>query len=293
MNDISRELFHNIRRIQINSNRSVNDLLRGAYKSAFKGQGIEFEEVREYLPGDDVRTIDWNVTARLNHPYVKNFREERELTVMLLVDISASTRFGTTGKQKQELMAEIGATLAFSAITNNDKVGIILFSDKVEKYIPPRKGFKHILRIIRELLTAKSRDSGTDIAQALDFLSKVQKKMGVCFIISDFIASGYAHQCAMAAKHYDLIALCLTDPKEIKLPSIGLLDIKDLESGETLTIDTNQKKVKELLYHRQRQRIENHKKLMKKIGAGFIEIHTDRSYVQPLREYFILREKRR
>ncbi len=293
MSVIAKEIFKNVRRIQIRTNRTVNDILAGAYHSVFKGQGIEFEDVREYQPGDDIRSIDWNVTARMNFPFVKNFREEREITVMILVDVSASTHFGTTGKQKNDIIAEISAVLAFSAIKNNDKVGLILFSDTIEKYLPPQKGIKHVLRAIRELIVFKPEGKKTDIGMALSFLGKVQKRSGICFIISDFINPDYSHECTIIAKRYDLISICLSDPREYDIPSMGLVTLRDLETGESVLIDTSLRETHQHLAQQNIQHLERNKILMNKIGAGFINISTDRSYVDAIHEYFTIREKQK
>jgi uncharacterized protein (DUF58 family) len=287
---ISTEILKNVRQIQIKTNRTVSDLLAGAYHSAFKGHGMEFEDVREYLPGDEIRSIDWNVTARMDQPYVKNFREERELTVMLIVDVSASGLFGVTGKQKNELIAEIGAVLAFSAIQNNDKVGLVLFSDVVEKYIPPQKGQKHGLRVIRELLAFEPKHSGTNINEAIKFLANTQKRKGICFLISDFLMELSKQEINSFAKRHELISICLTDPREWVIPNIGLFAVKDLETGEKVLVDS--KSCQQLAQYTQ-NKIENNKKLMHKIGAGFIHIRTDQPYTKPIRDYFRVRECRR
>lgn len=284
---ISKEIFKIIRRIHIRTNRTVNDFLAGAYHSAFKGKGIEFEEVREYQPGDDVRSIDWNVTARLNFPFVKSYREERELTVTLLVDLSASSLFGSSGKGKHEIIAEIGAVLAFSAIKNNDKVGIVLFTDRVEKYIPPKKGISHVLRVIRELLVYQPEGKETNINEALIFLQKVQRKRGVVFVISDFISEGISKEFALAAKRYDLTSLCVTDPLEFDFPNIGLAYMEDLETGEMRWVDTSSKEVRATLQKKARHRLEYLNNLMHKVGAGFLHLPINKDYAHALSEYFL------
>lgn len=289
MAELSEDLFKKIQRIQILSTQLAKDLLAGAYRSAFKGKGMEFEEVRDYQPGDDIRTIDWNVTARMNHPYVKNFREERDLTVILLVDVSASSRFGSKNLLKSEIVAEIGAVLAFSAIKNNDRVGLILFSDIVEKYVPPRKGTRHVLRVIRELLAFHPKETGSDPKVALNFLGKVQTKSGICFFISDFMFSDYSHEASLIAKRHDLIAMCITDPSEEKMPDIGLAQLDDLETKESIIVDTSSPKFQSHFSETYSKRILEHNKLMKKLGADFVDISTDESYVRVLHKFFKLR----
>ena len=293
MSLISKEVIKNIRRIQIRTGKTVNDVLAGAYHSVFKGRGMIFEDVREYQPGDDVRSIDWNVTARMNYPYVKNFREERELTVFLLIDVSSSSLFGVTGKQKNELIAEIGAVLAFSAITNNDKVGLVLFSDIIEKYLPPKKGLRHVLRVIRELLVFQPKHLKTDINSVLNFLGKVQKRSGVCFIISDFITLASPKELAFIAKRHDLTSIVITDPRERYIPNVGLIKLKDLETGENIFVDTSIPQVRDELRNNTQNRIDYHKNLMKKIGAGFIHVQTEVPYVRSIEEYFAFRGRKR
>lgn len=288
----SAEVFKKIRRIQIQTTHLANDLLAGAYRSAFKGKGMEFEEVREYQPGDDVRTIDWNVTARMRHPYVKNFREERDITVMLVVDISASSRFGSY-KLKSELIAEIGAVIAFSAIKNNDRIGLILFSDVVEKYIPPRKGTRHVMRLIRELLLNEPSHRKTNIAVALDFLGSVVPKSGVCFLISDFISPSYAHEAALTAKKHDFITIGITDPYELAFPKTGLIGLQDLETGETQTIDSSDETTQETFKKNAAERLGTHQRLMNKIGAGFIDLRTNQPYLPAIKKFFKIRGKQR
>jgi uncharacterized protein (DUF58 family) len=294
MSLISKEVFKNIRRIQIYTNRTVNDVMAGAYHSAFKGQGMEFEDVREYIPGDDVRTIDWNVTARMNHPFVKRYREERELTVSLVIDVSASSKFGSGKRLKSELIAEIAAVLAFSAIKNNDKVGLLLFTDQVELYLPPQKGVRHVLRVIRELLAFKPQSKGTDIGHALSFLAKVQKKQGVCFLLSDFISKkDYSKEIAMTAKRHDLITMAINDPYEMNFPGISLIDLCDLESNEFATIEGSSKAVQDYFQKHSKERLERHKNLMNKIGAGFIALENKDSYATALQRFFKIRQQRR
>lgn len=290
---ISKDLFKKIRRIQLVSLQLANDILAGAYHSAFKGKGMEFEDVREYEAGDDVRSIDWNVTARMNRPFVKNFREERELTVVLVVDISSSCRFGSRDLLKSDLIAEIAGVLAFSAIKNNDKVGLILFSDTVEKYLPPRKGTRNILRIIRELLLFQPKNHGSDINSALAFLGNVQRRAGICFLISDFICPDYSHQIKLIAKKHDLISICVSDPHEESFPEIHLAKFADLETGKITIVDTSSDVVRMQLKRLSDERFLNLQKIMQKIGAGHIHIRTNQSYLEALRKFFQLREMRR
>lgn len=289
---LSTELFKKIRRIQIQTTHLANDILAGAYLSAFKGKGMEFEEVREYQSGDDVRSIDWNVTARMNHPYIKNFREERELTVILAVDISASTLYGSGKYLKSELIAEIAAVIAFSAIKNNDKVALILFSDTVEKYFPPKKGTRHVLRIIRELLTYKAKGRSTDISNALSFLGKVQQRPGICFLISDFICPDFSHEAALTAERHDLVPIAIVDPSESRLQKMNLVTFADLETGNVSFVDTSSTTTQEKLQKSTDERITNQKKLMQKLGTELCVIQTHIPYLQQLKKFFILRHKK-
>ncbi|MCP4654786.1 MAG: DUF58 domain-containing protein, partial [bacterium] len=232
------ELFQKIKTIQIRTQRVVNDVFAGEYESAFKGRGMEFEEVREYGPGDDIRHIDWNVTARMGSPYVKVHREERELTVMLVVDVSSSGAFGTAAKLKNEVAAELAALLAYTAIKSNDRVGLIIFSDRIERYIPPKKGSSHVWRVIREILTFRPRRRSTDLEGALDYLSKVVRRRAVVFVISDFLDEGFSERLRIAGKRHDVTAISVCDRREIELPPIGILELEDAETGETVLIDT-------------------------------------------------------
>lgn len=290
----SKDIFDHIRRIQITTTRAVEDLFAGAYRSAFKGQGLEFEDVREYQPGDDIRHIDWNVSARLQHLYVKNFREERELTVMLVIDISASSQFSSSPRLKSEIIAEIGALLAFSAIKNQDRVGLLLFSNEIELYLSPKKGIRHVLRVIRDLLYFKPQHSGTDLKKALAFLGKVQKRHSICFLISDFLApiNQFEHESLLIAKRHDLIFLHVCDAHEENFPDLGLVHLKDLESGEMRLIDsanfTLQQSFRELAKERQQNLI----RLTNQIRAGFISVSSHLSYIPPLRKFFKLRERK-
>ena len=235
---LPKELIAQIRRIEIRTSRLVNHLFGGEYHSVFKGQGIEFEEVREYQPGDDIRLIDWNVTARAGTPFVKKFREEREMLVMLLVDLSASGRFGTRAKSKNQVAAETAAILAFAAIKNNDKVGMIVFTDQIELYVPPRKGRSHVLRLIREILYFSPRGRGTDIAGAVEFFNRVTRRRSVAFLISDFFGTGYEHALSIAHQRHDVIAVKVEDPRERKWVDVGLIEFEDLETGRRMVVDS-------------------------------------------------------
>ena len=277
-----------IQRIQIQTNHLAKDLLAGLYRSAFKGHGLEFEEVREYQPGDEIRSIDWPVTSHMNTAYVKLFREERELTVILLVDVSNSTLFGGAELTKKELITEIAGVLAFSAIKNNDKVGLILFAGDVEKYIPPRNSVRHVLRVIRELLSYKATTNGTNIAKALEFLGNVHQRSCVCFLFSDFITPSFSKEVAVIAKRHDLIGIAVSDPLEESLPNSSYISMRDLESGKTLLVGA-QPRLKEDT----QARINEQKKLMERIGAGFIELHTNRDYIPVLKKFFNLRSRMR
>ncbi|HUP22899.1 MAG TPA: DUF58 domain-containing protein, partial [Thermoanaerobaculia bacterium] len=241
------ELFEQIKQIQIRTQRLVTDALAGEYESAFKGRGMEFEQVREYVPGDDIRHIDWNVTARMSHPYVKEHREERELTVMLLVDHSSSGDFGTSRKTKNEVAAEVAAILAYTAIRNHDRVGLVLFSDEVELFIPPKKGRSHVWRVIREILSFRATRRHTDIDGALEFLGRVTPRRVVAFLISDFLDQGFENRLRVAARRHDLTAITVTDPRETELPDVGLLELEDAESGELVLVDTRRPHVRESL----------------------------------------------
>lgn len=290
--ELSEALFKTIRRIQIQTNRLADDVLAGAYHSAFKGKGIEFEEVRQYLPGDEIRSIDWNVTARMNEPYIKLFKEERELTVLLIVDASFSCRFGQKDKQKSALIAEVGALLAFSAIKNNDKVGLILFSDQIEKYIPPRKGLRHVLRVIRELLYEQPESKGTDIAHALAFAGKVHQRSSVCFVISDFLSGTFDHEWALLAQKHDLIAMRVSDPWEKHFPNVGLVNMQDLETGRQEIVDTSSARIQQSLKQGFSEQQERLTSLCNRVGTGLIELSTDTPPLTNIQRFFKMRSRR-
>ncbi|MDP6685911.1 MAG: DUF58 domain-containing protein [Candidatus Omnitrophota bacterium] len=289
---IPKEILKKVRQIEIRTGRLVNDVFAGQYESIFKGRGMEFQEVREYVPGDDIRSIDWNVTARMEHPYVKKFVEERELTVFLMADMSGSGHFGTKDKMKSEVMAEIGALLAFSAIKNNDRVGLLLFTDHVEKFIAPKKGRPHVLRVIKELLDYRAEGKKTNIHAALEYLGKVLKKKAVVFLISDFMDSGYEKLLRILNKRHDIIGVSISDPREAKLPNIGLIEFEDAETGEILHLDTRDAYLRNELLKRRSSKIEARNKLFKSMALDSIEISTDKSYIKPLMLFFKMRARR-
>ena len=289
---IPKKILQKVRRIEIKTRGLVNDLFGGEYHSIFKGRGMTFSEVREYNPGDDIRLIDWNVTARTGSPFVKVFEEERELTVFLVVDISASGEFGSASQLKRDYGAEVASVLGFSAIKNNDKVGLILFSDKVEKYILPKKGKSHVLRVIRELLYTVPKGSKTSIKVALDYLLKVAKRKCVVFLISDFLDDSYLRSLKITNKKHDLITIQLLDPVELELPDMGLLKVEDPETGETFWIDTSSQKSMKQLRKEIAIKQSNFKKEIKKSGIDLISISTDEDFVDPLMSFFKSRENR-
>lgn len=286
------EIIQKIRRIEIRTKRLVEDVFGGEYHSTFKGRGMEFSEVREYLPGDDIRTIDWNVTARTGHPYVKKYVEERELTIMLVVDASSSLLFGSREQSKGEVAAEICALLAFSAIRNNDRVGLIIFTDRVEKYVPPRKGRKHVLRVIRELLYFRPEHMGTDIGAALEFLRRVLRKRCVAFVVSDFLAEGYERALMVVSKRHDVIAVSITDRREMELAPVGLVEFEDLETGDALLADTHDAAYRRAYGLEAVSRAVERQHLFRSIDVDEIEISAGASYVEPLVRFFHMRERR-
>ena len=289
---LPKEVIKKIRKIEIRTKKLVNDVFSGEYHSIFKGRGMEFQEVREYQPGDDIRIIDWNVTARYGFPLVKKFQEERELTVVILLDASSSGKFGTQEKMKSELAAEICSLLAFSAIKNNDKVGMIIFTDQIEKFIPPKKGRSHALRLIREVLYYQPQNPGTDLALALDFLGKVLNRRAVVFIVSDFLSSGYDKSLKIANRRHDVIGIKITDPRELELPPIGFLELEDAETGEQILVDTNDplmRKQFSIFTNSDRERLD---KKFKAINLDSVEVFTDRSYIVPLMIFFKQRAKK-
>ena len=289
---IPKEILKKVQKIQIYTNRMVNDILAGEYQSTFKGSGIEFDEVREYQVGDDIRTIDWNVTARTGHPFVKRFVEERELTVMLMVDVSSSGYFGSTSKLKNEIAAELCALLAFSAIKNNDKVGLIIFTDRIEKFIPPKKGKKHVLRVIRELLFFKPERSRTDIDLGLSYLNRVLTRKSVVFMVSDFLSEGYEKALRVANRKHDIIAVDIIDPRELEMPALGFVELMDAETGESIIVDTYDSKLRKGFTLLTSMELQKRRDLFKSMNVDLIEIRTDKSYVDPILKFFRMREKR-
>ena len=289
---IPRQIMQKVKRIEIRTRGLVNNLFGGEYHSVFKGRGMTFSEVREYQPGDDIRLIDWNVTARTGSPFIKIFEEERELTVYLLVDISASGEFGSGQQLKREIGAEIAAVLGFSAIKNNDKVGLILFSDEIEKYVVPKKGKSHVLRVVRELLYTVPERTGTSLKNALDYLLKVAKRKSVVFIISDFLDQEYWSSLKVVNRKHDVIGIHLYDPAETNMPDMGLAKVEDPETGESFWVDTSSKDAQDRLRKEIQTRQEKFKKDAQKIGFDMIPIATDQDYVEPLMSFFRMREKR-
>ena len=289
---IPKEILKKVKQIQIRSSRLVNDVLAGEYVSVFKGRGMEFDEVREYQAGDDIRTIDWNVTARLGHPYIKRYTEERELTIMFLVDLSFSGEFGSMKQFKNEIATEICAVLAFSAVRNNDKVGLILFTDKIEKFVPPKKGKTHVLRVIREVLYFKPENKGTDISIALEYLLKVTKRKTVCFLLSDFITEGFERALRIANKRHDMVAVSITDPRELEIPNVGFVELEDAETGEITLIDTADRKMMDRFNRFNVKNMEERAKLFRGMGVDLVDVRTDSSYIEPIMKFFRAREKR-
>ena len=290
--NLSPELLHRIKAIQVKTNYLVNDIMAGEYVSAFKGRGMEFSEVREYQPGDDVRLIDWNVTARMNQPFIKEFKEERELTLMLLVDVSSSGGFGSHDKLKNEVSAEIASILAFAAIKNNDKIGLIVFSDKIEHTIPPKKGKAHIWNIIRTILNFKPEGKGTNISLPLEYLLNIQKRKATAFLISDFQDDGYEDALKLAKQKHDLIAISISDPREEKLPDVGLIRLEDPESGDILLVDTHDKEMTQKYSQLFQEKKVKRKKFFQSIDIDTIEIQTNHSLTDPIIRYFKMREKK-
>ncbi|RKY07212.1 MAG: DUF58 domain-containing protein [Planctomycetota bacterium] len=289
---IPQELIKKIRQIQIYTSRMVDASFAGQYESVFKGRGMQFDEVREYTPGDDIRTIDWNVTARTGKPYIKRFVEEREMTVMFAVDLSASGDFGTVNKAKNELAAEFCAVLAFAAAKNNDKVGLLIFTDRTELYIPPKKGVSHMLRLIRELIYFKMPKRKTDISGALDYIAKVVRKKATVFLVSDFIETGFKKPLSLLNKRHDVIAVPVRDKAEIILPSIGLIEFTDAETGETILVDTSSRKFKSRYSNTAAQRFNELKNMLRTINVDCISISTDKPYIQDLVRFFHMRHRR-
>ena len=290
---IPKEVLKKIRRIQIKTDRLVNDVFAGQYESVFKGKGMEFDEVREYFPGDDVRSIDWNVTARTGQAHIKKFIEERQLTIMLLLDASGSCHFGTINRLKSELIAEICAVLAFSAIKNNDRAGLIIFTDRVEKFIPPKKGFRHVLRVIREALYYKPDSNGTDINTALEYLNMTTARRTISFLISDFISTDdFKKALSIANERHDMIAIDVKDPKEFSLPRIGILRARDLEYGREIEFDTRDKLFLNDYKNAAQSGFEQEQRIFKSINVDCINVSTDKPYTDALIKFFRTRKRR-
>jgi uncharacterized protein (DUF58 family) len=289
---LPREILKKVRRIEITTSRLVTDFLSGQYESVFKGRGIEFDEVREYQPGDEIRSIDWNVTARMGRPFIKKYVEERQLTVMILLDASASSDFGTSKRLKKELAAEVCAVLAFAAIQNNDRVGLIIFTERIEKFIPPRKGLQHVLRVVREALYFKPKCKGTDIAGALKFLDSIISRRAVTFIISDFLAEDYKKPISIANRKHDVVAITITDPRETVLPDAGLVEMTDAESGASFTVDTSSAKLRAHYGAKAKNRLEERSRLFGSVNVDHIDIRTDKPYIEEFTKFFKMRKRR-
>ena len=289
---LPKDILRKVRRIEITTSKLVTDMLSGQYESVFKGRGIEFDEVREYQPGDEIRSIDWNVTARMGHPFVKKFVEERQMTVMVLLDASGSSYFGTAKRLKSELAAEISAVLAFAATQNKDRIGLIIFTDRIEKFIPPRKGLSHVLRVIREALYIKPTGKGTDIAGALRYLDNVTARRVVAFVISDFFAKDYKKALSIANKRHDVVAITITDPREIDLPNVGLLELQDTETGSSFLVDTSNDTVREKYSAKARAMIGERDKVFSGVSMDHIDIRTDKTYIEEFIKFFKNRKKR-
>jgi len=288
----TKDLLKKVRQLELRTRGLVNQVFSGEYHSVFKGRGMAFSEVREYMVGDDIRSIDWNVTARLNHPFVKIFEEERELTVVLLVDMSGSQYFGSQAALKKDVAVELSAILAFSAMKNNDKVGAILFTDRVEKFIPPRKGKSHALRIVRELLSFEPKQHATSIKAAMEYLNHIQKKRSIVFLISDFMDQGYEAAMRIAGKRHDLIGITLLDPRENEIPDVGLVTFRDAETGEQRWVDTSDRRVRDSHRRFRDQANATRKAMFIKSRLDAVEVRLDMPYMKPLVDFFRLRERR-
>ena len=290
---LPKEIIRKIRRIEITTSRLVTDFLSGQYESVFKGRGIEFDEVREYQPGDEIRSIDWNVTARMGHPFIKKYVEERQLTVMILLDASGSSYFGTTKRFKRELAAEVSAVLAFAAIQNNDRIGLIIFSDRIEKFIPPRKGLSHVLRVVREALYFQPKGKGTDLAGALKYLDSVTTRRAVTFVVSDFFAKDFKKPMSIANKRHDIVALTITDPRELTLPNVGIIELADAETGRLMEVDTSKSRIRDAYAKKARALIEDRASLFGSISVDHIDIRTDKPYLEEFIKFFKARKRRK
>lgn len=289
----TRELMRQVSRLRIITSKLVDERLTGAYHSAFKGQGIEFDEVRAYTYGDDVRSIDWNVTARMGHPYIKRFAEERELTILFLVDVSGSQVFGSTQRSKAETAAEVACLLALSAVKNQDNVGLMLFSDRIRNFIPPKKGRKAVLRIVREVLAAEETREGTNIREALEFLARVQKRRAVVFLLSDFLDAGYEAALRIAARRHDLICCPIRDPNEDELPNVGLIELEDAETGEAILVDTADKGCRETYAQQSREQHDALLQMFRRSRIDAVPLYTDTSIIEAVRRLFQQRQARK
>jgi len=289
---LPRQVLRQIRRLQLRARRAVEDLLGGEYHSVFKGSGIVFEEVRAYQPGDDIRAIDWNVTARMGHPFIKRFVEERELTVVLVVDVSGSQQFGTRAQLKQEVAAELAAVLAFSAISNNDRVGLVQLTDQVERFVPPGKGVRHVLRLIRDVLFAQPQHRTTSLREGLDFVNRVLRRRAIVFLLSDFLDRDYDRAFQRTGRRHDLIAVRITDPGEEELPDVGLLEVADAETGARLLVDTSSRAVRDSYRAEAIQRREQLRQLARSASVDLVEVSTDGGHLDALIRFFRLRESR-
>ncbi|MGD8867637.1 MAG: DUF58 domain-containing protein [Gemmatimonadales bacterium] len=289
---VPREILRQVKLIELRTRGLVNSLFSGEYQAVFKGQGMEFAEVREYAPGDEYRSIDWNVSARMGHPYVKKYTEERELTVLFAVDMSGSEQFGTRGRFKAEVSAEIAAVIAMAAIRNNDRVGLLSFTDRIEEFVPPKKGRRHALRLIRDLLAFRPLGRGTDIAFALDYLGRILRHRAIIFIISDFLDAGFERSLKLISRRHDLIAITVSDPRERSLPDVGYLELIDAESDQRVVLDSGNRYVREQFEHLASQDELKLRQLLRRTSVDQIDIQTDRSYVPPLIEFFRARERK-
>lgn len=289
---IPRDLVKKLRKIEIHTSRLANEQLAGSYHSVFKGRGMTFSEVRQYQHGDDVRFIDWNVSARMNEAYVKVFTEEREMTVMLLVDLSASERFGSVARPKIEAVAEISALLAFSAIKNDDRVGLVLFTDRVERFVPPKKGRGHVMRVVTEILNAQPKGEGTNLSVALDLVGSLSKRRSVAFLVSDFIDEGYEKPLRVASRRHDLIPVQVVDPREEELPDVGLALLEDLETGEVVEVDTGDARVRRAFARRVHTQRAKREQLFRRLRIDHVTVRTDQDYVRPLADLFRRRQRR-
>jgi len=289
---VPREVLRQVKLIELRTRGLVNTLFSGEYQSVFKGQGMEFAEVREYVPGDEYRTIDWNVSARMGHPYVKTYAEERELTVLFAVDLSGSVQFGTRGRFKAELAAEIAAVIAMAAIKNNDRVGLVLFTDRIEQFVPPKKGRRHALRLIRDLLAFEPSGRGTDLSVALDYIGRIQRHRAILFLVSDFQDRDFEKSLRVISRRHDLVAVTVGDPRERELPDVGYLELVDAETDQRVVLDSGNRFVREQFEHLATEEETRLRRLLRRLSVDQIEIQTDRSYVRPLINFFEARERK-